>query len=1363
MGRKKTHPTTKYALDITSNKILANKWTRLACQRHLRDLEQSGKRGFCFDEQAANHAMAFFPEFLLFYEGDFDGQPFNLTPHQQFIIGSLFGWKRTRDDFRRFRTAYIEEAKGNGKALALDTLIPTPTGWSTMGAMSVGDQVFDENGNICTVIAISEIMFGHECYRIRFSDGGEIIADAEHLWKTNRFYSGAKRGDAIRNVPKDQWIKHPRGGEIGIRTTHEIARTLIARSTKSKHPQAKWNHRIDIAGPLNLPEKELLIHPYVLGCWLGDGDSDSARITCSQKDSQILDIIGKHGYLVSKRKSANKTGRYLIQERPNGKCKRGHDLSIYSNKKGRCLACERATDYARRHAQPIPKYTNITLQEKLRNLSLLNNKHIPKEYLRASYTQRMALLQGIMDTDGYISPAGDCEITLCNQQLANGVIELIRSLGYKCVLRESEAMLNGMKVGQRWRMMFKAYKSNAPTKLIRKLERLSDMPVTRALSRGRMIVGCDPVPSVPVRCIGVNSKSNLYLAGREFIPTHNTPLAAGIGLYGLCFDEEPGCEVYAAAVTREQAGITFRDARTFAEKSESLREMLRIDRHNIAYISENSFFRPISSEHRGLDGKRPHMALIDEIHEHPTDMVVRKMSAGTKTRRQALIFEITNALAIDTPLPTPGGWIFMKDIVPGDYVYDESGQACKVNSSTEIMYGHECYRVIFDDGSSIVADAGHLWKTEQLRTNRAWREAISNRDSRGFVLRRPNRLEIRNTKEIFQTVKYRFSGGYYNNHRVEISGALRCSDIDLPIDPYFLGCWLGDGNSKDTGIIVSEIDAEILDYISGAGLSIGRRRSVNSSGMRLMLHGIGVKGHGYRDTLHNKMKNIGLLRNKHIPPIYLRASYSQRLALLQGLMDTDGSITNRGRCIFTQHDHELILQVQELIHTLGMKCTVRHDTTKLNGKQFDRWDIHFSPPWDVPIFRLRRKAERHYRRHDRKRMSQSRMIINVVPIESVPVKCIEVSSPSHLYLAGTSMIPTHNSGYDRNSICFQHHQYSEKILEGIIEDDGWFCIMTGLDVCARCQAEGKTIPQDGCPDCDDWRDEKVWIKANPNLEYLGAPFRDYLRRQVEQAKSMPSQENIVKRLNFCCWTESITRWIPADRWNACSQAVDAEILKGRSCYGGLDLSNSLDLTAWVLVFPPIDENGKYEVLCRFFLPEDNMRERVQRDKVPYDVWARQGYIMLTPGNIIDYDFVLKQIEQDSKDYVIEELAFDRWGSQKITTDLQELGFEIEGKKNLVQFGQGFGSMSAPTKELEKMVLAAEIAHGGNPVLSWNVSNVAIRTDAAENKKPDKEKSTERIDGAVALIMAIGRAMLKTQTISIYESMSVEEIKATMSF
>ena len=279
------------------------------------------------------------------------------------------------------------------------------------------------------------------------------------------------------------------------------------------------------------------------------------------------------------------------------------------------------------------------------------------------------------------------------------------------------------------------------------------------------------------------------------------------------------------------------------------------------------------------------------------------------------------------------------------------------------------------------------------------------------------------------------------------------------------------------------------------------------------------------------------------------------------------------------------------------------------------------------------------------------------------------------------------------------------------------------------------MPQDDCLDCDDWRDEAVWEKANPNLQYLGEPFRDYLRRQVEEAKQMPGQVNIVKRLNFCIWTESLTKWIGSETWSACGFPVDAAALRGRTCYGGLDLSTTLDVTALVLAFPPAAGESRYQLLCRFFIPKDNILQRVKRDRVPYDVWVRQGWITATPGNVVDYNFILEQVKKDLEAFDLRDIGFDRWGSAKIAQDLLEIG----GDDFVVQIGQGFASMASPTKEFERLIHSKEIAHGNNPVLSWMISNVVMRQDPAGNIKPDKDKSTEKIDGVVAAIMAIDRA------------------------
>ena len=195
-----------------------------------------------------------------------------------------------------------------------------------------------------------------------------------------------------------------------------------------------------------------------------------------------------------------------------------------------------------------------------------------------------------------------------------------------------------------------------------------------------------------------------------------------------------------------------------------------------------------------------------------------------------------------------------------------------------------------------------------------------------------------------------------------------------------------------------------------------------------------------------------------------------------------------------------------------------------------------------------------------------------------------------------------------------------------------------------------------------------------------------------------------------------------------------DILEGRVCYGGLDLSSTTDITAFVLVFPPTDEDDKYYILPYFWLPEETLDLRVRRDHVPYDVWEQQGYIMTTEGNVVHYGFIESFIEELGKIYNIREIAFDRWGAVQMSQNLEGLGF------TMVQFGQGYKDMSPPTKELMKLTLEQKLVHNGHPVLRWMMDNIFIRRDPAGNIKPDKEKSTEKIDGAVAMIMALDRAI-----------------------
>ena len=207
-----------------------------------------------------------------------------------------------------------------------------------------------------------------------------------------------------------------------------------------------------------------------------------------------------------------------------------------------------------------------------------------------------------------------------------------------------------------------------------------------------------------------------------------------------------------------------------------------------------------------------------------------------------------------------------------------------------------------------------------------------------------------------------------------------------------------------------------------------------------------------------------------------------------------------------------------------------------------------------------------------------------------------------------------------------------------------------------------------------------------------------------------------------------------EKWDKCAFAVNPEALRGRACYGGLDLSSTTDITAFVLVFPPDGPDDKYTILPFFWIPEDNMELRVRRDHVPYDVWEKQGYLKTTEGNVVHYGYIESFIEELGTKYNILEIAFDRWGAAQMVQNLEGLGFTV------VPFGQGFKDMSPTTKELMRLTLDEQIAHGGHPVLRWMMDNIHVRTDPAGNLKPDKEKSTEKIDGAVATIMALDRAI-----------------------
>jgi phage terminase large subunit-like protein len=312
------------------------------------------------------------------------------------------------------------------------------------------------------------------------------------------------------------------------------------------------------------------------------------------------------------------------------------------------------------------------------------------------------------------------------------------------------------------------------------------------------------------------------------------------------------------------------------------------------------------------------------------------------------------------------------------------------------------------------------------------------------------------------------------------------------------------------------------------------------------------------------------------------------------------------------------------------------------------------------------------------------------------------------------------AGYDRHSICWEQHDYAVKVMEGTIDDPSFLGVIYSA------------------PDDADWSDPDVWEQANPSIDVT--ILRDYLQTECDRAKETPGYVNTFRRLHLNQWTESSSRWLNMEAWNECGEPINPAELEGQACWGGLDLATTTDLAAFALVFPR-DEG--FATLMHFWTPEETIAARARADRVPYDMWAREGWIEPTNGNVIDYGFIRKRINELSEKYRIQEIGFDPWNATGLVNDLMEDG------ANMVVVRQGYLSLNAPAKELEKLVASRQLSHGGNPVLTWCAANVVVEMDPAGNLKPSKAKSTERIDGIVALIIALSRAIVGEGN-SVYE-------------
>lgn len=722
-------------------------------------------------------------------------------------------------------------AAGGGKAVYTFHTVATPSGFVPMADIHPGDFVIGRDGKPHVVLAESEVM-ELPGWTLTFDDGSQVTVNDEHLWLTFdskelaqltrldpewRARRRAKRpsratgsqGERKSVAVAERNALHPPKTkslpEGTVRTTAEIVASL-------RTPRGRTNHAIPVAATIDLPHRDLIVDPYVLGAWLGDGFSGRGAV-CGA-DPQVFAEIER------------------FYER-------------------------RATET---RGESFWVVTYLNLSKDLRAIGVFNNKYIPNEYLWASEEQRLALLQGLLDTDGTVAKnSGAAEFTNTNRLLAEGVAHLARSLGMKATIREGRSKLNGRDCGPKWTVKFVA---NRPVfRLERKLalQKISE----RRTAEYRYVVDAERVDPLPMKCIKVSSPDHLYLVTENFIPTHNSS------------------------------------------------------------------------------------ALLMAALQYP--------------------------LAIDTPVATTSGWSTIGDIQPGEFVFDENGQPVKVVAKTDRFVG-DCYELQFGNGERIVADANHLWAVHSFQDRMA-------EGGSWYPTRRD--LQIHTTAELADTILTNHKRAK-TNWSIPAMGQIDLPDADLPLDPYLLGVWLGDG-SHSSGTIAG-IDPEIRQFFDDAGY-------VTQQYSEYHFHVTGLVG---------EIRSLGLFKNKHVPELYLRGSAKQRLALLQGLMDTDGTVNRYGGCRFFNTNERLIDAVYEIVASLGANPRRgKQKYTIPSGEK--KTGFYVDWPSSFHAFRLKRKAEKQVLRSPRERTIQS-----ITKVDDRAVQCIVVDSPSHLFAVGRSFMLTHN-------------------------------------------------------------------------------------------------------------------------------------------------------------------------------------------------------------------------------------------------------------------------------------------------------------------------------------------------------------------
>jgi len=765
-------------------------------------------------------------------------------------------------------------------------------------------------------------------------------------------------------------------------------------------------------------------------------------------------------------------------------------------------------------------------------------------------------------------------------------------------------------------------------------------------------------------------------------------------------------------------------------------------------------------------------------------------------------------LDIDTILPTPSGYTTMGKVKEGDRVFDEAGTPRLVTYVSPVMYGHKCYEVLFSDGAQVVADAEHRWQTEVYSSGRSL-EGRRLADYAG-TREKGRTTALYTTDQIKDTLQYECKKDQRANHRIPVAGPLELPEQCLPIGPYTLGVWLGDGRNNRGAIVVHPDDAEIAKHVRSEGYVLSEHGADDEDGLlRFTILGLRTALRE-NDLLENKHIPVRYLRASSDQ----RANLLRGLMDTDGTVTKNGEcrFTNRNARLaydateliaglgLQPHCREVEVASEPYyivsfkayasdIRIANLTRKYERQKTKPDSRAKNRYITEVNPVKSRPVRCIsvdspshlylvtRSLIATHNTKRDQARIthSEATRMVRASPALKRMVKIYkdnlhipetackyeplgaDANSMDGLNIHGAMIDEVHahrtsavidvldtatgarrqplvfeitTAGYDRQSICWEHHEYTRQVLEGLIQDDTWFGYIATID-------EG-----------DDWKEASSWIKANPNYGVSVKP--DDLRAKANKAAHMPAAQNAFLRLHLNVWTQQSDRWIDIDLWDANAGAVDEADLAGRKCYGGLDLSAVSDLGAWVLVFPDDDDPDSLDILARFWCPEARLVDDSNKYKEQYQEWARGGWLTATPGDAVDYQFIKRQILSDAETFRLEDLNIDRlFQAYQLSMELQDEGLTVFG------MGQGFLSMAVPVKEFEKRLLERKLRHGGNPVLRWMAGNVAVKQDAAGNLKPDKAESQGKIDGIVALIMALDRAMRhQAEGGSVYEERGI---------